>query len=138
MCKTFRILVSLLMMLWLPLNGYAAVVMPFCQHGGAGMIADGSMPSENHAGKTHQGHVGSHAEHGVGHSVPADDAGSKLACNDCGVCHLACSPLLMSEAAKFVPAGLAVFNVQKHPPLISFSPEQPLHPPKTALALSAG
>ncbi|MFN0039218.1 MAG: hypothetical protein ACKVP2_06895 [Burkholderiales bacterium] len=138
MRNTFRALVSLLMMVWLPFNGYAAVVMPFCQHGGADMIADGSAPSGKHAGMTHQGHANADAAHGADHSGLADDAGSGLACNDCGVCHLACSPLLVSEFVKFEPACIEKFSVRKHLPLPSFSPEQPLHPPKTALSSSAG
>lgn len=138
MCKTLRALVSLLMMVWLPLNGYAAVVMPFCQHGGADMIADGSTPSERHAGMTHQGHLDADAAHGADPTILTDDAGSSLACNDCGVCHLACAPLLMSEFIKFQPSCIQEFSVRKHPPLPSFSPEQPLHPPKTALSSSAG
>jgi hypothetical protein len=133
MRKNLRTFVCLLMALWLPMNGYGAVVMPFCEHGGADMSTHAAMPAGDHSGMAHHGNTDSNTVLHGSQSVSTDDTASALACNDCGVCHLACSPLLMSEAAKFESADHDVFILQKQPALGSFSPEQPQRPPKTAL-----
>jgi ferredoxin len=121
------------MALWLPINGYVALAMPFCHHGGADMSAHETMSAADHSGMAHHADPDSGAEHVAGLSVSTDPTGSGLACNDCGVCHLACSPLLMSEAISFKPTGHNVFDVQVQPSPHSFSPEQPQRPPRTAL-----
>jgi hypothetical protein len=133
MRRSFKCIVSVLMALWLPINGYVALAMPFCQHGGADMSAHETMSAVDHSGMAHHADPDSGAEHDAGPSVSTDPTGSGLACNDCGVCHLACSPLLMSEAISFKPTGHNVFDVQVQPSPHSFSPEQPQRPPRTAL-----
>jgi hypothetical protein len=133
MRKHFKFIISLLMALWLPINGYGAVAMPFCQHGGADMSAHATMPAGDHSGMVHHADPDSGAEHDAGPSVSTDPTLSGLVCNDCGVCHLACSPVLMSETILFEPAGHNVFDVQVHPSPHSFSPEQPQRPPRAAL-----
>ncbi|MEQ1882849.1 MAG: hypothetical protein ABL878_17980 [Burkholderiales bacterium] len=133
MCKSCKYIISLMMALWLPINGYVALAMPFCQHGGADMPVPATMSAGDHSGMAHHADPASGSTHGADPCASTDPTGSGLACNDCGVCHLACSPLLMSETILFKPAGHNVFDVQVQPSLHSFSPEQPQRPPRAAL-----
>jgi hypothetical protein len=104
-----RRLVLILVVLWLPLQGMAAVVMPFCKQ--AQPAAAGHAPPHEHqAGKQHQPPV----LHG---------------CDDCGVCHLACAPGVPSEVAltlELTATGPARFKAQAPP---RFVPDQPRRPP---------
>lgn len=92
----WKTLVVLLMSLWLPLQGMAAVTMPFCKHSmtvaGAGAhaveqpFAHGGQTAHDHdahhAQMTHGDHA--HMTHGAGH----DATQSLAACDDCGQCAL--------------------------------------------------
>jgi hypothetical protein len=133
MRKSSKYIVSLLMALWLPINGYGALNMPYCQHGSAGMSVGAAMPGGDHSGMPHHADADSRAAHHGESAGATCEAESALECNNCGVCHLACSPLLMSESIMFKPIGQNVFDVQVQPSLLSFSPEQPQRPPKAAL-----
>ena len=90
-----------IVMLWLPLQGYAAVIMPFCQHalgdaGGAPMSGD--QEHQHHDGKAANG------EHHHGHDTKG------FACNDCGACHLACcSSILPSPVSLGLPLSDSAF-----------------------------
>jgi hypothetical protein len=127
------------MILWLPLQGYAALAMPFCKHGFR-LSAPAHLPAQAqvHAGPQHAHHgeqVGSdshqhHAAHPGTHRH--DGSPSGLACNDCGVCHLACSPAAptSTSAAERVGAQSFVRFSPTLPPL--FVPEQRTRPPLAA------
>lgn len=89
----------LLMSLWLPLQGVAAVIMPFCKHS---LGNSGQSSAVHHAAlDDHSGH--SDHEQGGHHGHDAQqahgDSGSMLtACDDCGHCHLSCAFTLPSPA----------------------------------------
>ena len=104
-----RRLVLILVMLWLPLQGMAAVVMPFCKQ----------------AHPAAAGHADHHAHQAQDqHRLPASHA-----CDDCGVCHLACAPAVPSEAAlSLAPPATehATFEPRGQP---RFIPDQPQRPP---------
>jgi hypothetical protein len=118
-----RRLVVLLLLLWLPLQGLAALTMPFCRHA----LDSDLLHSVQEAAPA--GH--SHHEHGapapVSHGV--DHAGS-LACNDCGACHLACAAVLLPKVGGSVVI-LASGKVSLPPPLAppALVLEQPNPPP---------
>ena len=134
----WRSILSVLIALWLPVQGYGAITMPFCEHGlGVAANATKSGHSWDHS-VAHPGHgaaVQDHhtADHSV-HSNTATDKGSTLACNNCGACHLACSPLLLSGPAVFALAEAAVFETKPAQSFRSFSPEQLQRPPLPAFA----
>lgn len=90
-----KLVLVLLMSLWLPLQGVAAVIMPFCKHS----LANPDQPSAAHhaAPEDHAGHSGHHLGHD---GQEADDSsGSMLtACDDCGHCHLSCAVSLPSPS----------------------------------------
>lgn len=138
----WKSIVVLLISLWLPVQGYGAVAMPFCAHGGTGSANAATDTGGEHDG--HGGH-GSHAghemasgdPHAAGHhddAAATADQGSNLACNDCGACHLACSPALLSPAPGLPPLTATVFVLQPVAPLLSFTPERLQRPPLSALA----
>jgi hypothetical protein len=76
-----RSLALLLLLIWLPLQGVAAIAMPFCGHQQVPAGAAG-------------GHDGDHHEHAsADHAVPPGN------CDDCGVCQLACAPAMPSQSS---------------------------------------
>jgi hypothetical protein len=95
-----RRLVVCLLLLWLPLQGMAALTMPFCRHG----QEPGAAAATEHAAQLHTAHV--HAGHRHDPGPPAQPgaeqppAADHLACNECGACHLACAPAVPSHAAE--------------------------------------
>jgi ferredoxin len=135
-----RSILTALMILWLPLQGYAAVAMPFCKHGF--QVAHEDMTSRPllHSGAPHILHdihstSGSHQQHGA-HAGLQHHGGSpgSLACNDCGACHLACSPAAPTQSSAAEPLGMQSFTQFSPtlPPL--FVPEQRTPPPLGAVA----
>lgn len=127
----------MLIALWLPLQGYGAVAMPFCEHGPA--MPDSSVAVSAHAG-TQDGH---HGHHGVPHrdhegdpqSASSDNSTDKhadLGCNDCGACQLACAPLIVSTVTHFASTGSPVYVPLPIASLTSISPEQLQRPPLPA------
>jgi hypothetical protein len=135
-----RSILSVLIALWLPLQGYGAVAMPFCQHSMAA--------APTHAGKAD---YSQHHHDGHSHKTLGDDRGSialpaaadspqthvvgeasRLACNDCGVCHLACAPAIVAVASvPLLIAGSVLESALADSPKF-FYPEQPQHPPLPA------
>jgi len=123
--------------LWLPVQGYDAVAMPFCQQDG--MAADGTGLADSS-----QAHHDAHAGHMAQNDSSADAAGnshnehddsgttSGLACNNCGACHLACSPSLTALSPAITTTGSSVFSPTATDSPHSFFPEQLLRPPLPA------
>jgi hypothetical protein len=110
--RRLRSLLAALMILWLPLQGIAAVTMPFCVHG-LGAPAVHSMPIEALAEAGLQdsqpaAHDATDAHHHrnehTGTQHGSDPTGT-LACNDCSMCHLACSPAVSTSAPTVERAG---------------------------------
>ncbi|MGQ0579548.1 MAG: hypothetical protein ACT4PQ_11665 [Betaproteobacteria bacterium] len=134
--KRWKTALVALISLWLPLQGYGAVAMPFCQqHGMAGTgLADTSQ--KHHAG--HSGHTVhddspsdaaavSHAEQG------SSDVTSGLACNNCGACHLACAPAIAAIATVPLLIGDSVLESLPGDSPHTFYPERLQRPPLSAL-----
>ena len=126
--RLFRRLVLCLMIVWLPVQGFAAVAMPFCKH------ALGHSAAAQTAGDKHD-----HQKHHLHHGAPgenAHDAGSSgLLCDDCGACHLACSSSIVPATVVIVlPAAQYTYYLSPPTSLYLFYPEQPSRPPLTAIA----
>jgi ferredoxin len=137
----WRSILSVLIALWLPLQGYTAVTMPFCQHSMA--MASAHFGNAGHSRHHHDGHsdmTHSHAQGSASQSADADSSqtavmgeASGLACNNCGACHLACAPAIV--AVVFFPlliAGSVLESARADSPQF-FYPEQPQRPPLPAL-----
>ncbi|MCC7547388.1 MAG: hypothetical protein IT532_06460 [Burkholderiales bacterium] len=101
-----RRLILCLLMLWLPLQGFAAQTMTFCRHDLArlGGMADAS-------GTALVGVLASGHQDALEHGVPPHQAGTHakgLQCKNCGSCRLACAAVLPTAAAGFVIQAVAV------------------------------
>lgn len=136
---------AVLLVLWLPFQGYGAVAMPFCQNKASGASSVGRQgeiralhqhhehatpANHSHASGATAGH--SHADGlKTGHS-PAGKSGG-LACNNCATCLLACSPVISAVAASVVATGIFFYTPVHISALQSFFPEQPQRPPLSAL-----
>jgi ferredoxin len=129
----WKSLLSVLIALWLPLQGYAAVAMPFCQHN---MAATSSHPGRADQSHHHDGHAQgstSHSADADGLHIPKMGKASGLACNDCGECHLACAPAIVAiMSVPLLIAGSVLESAVADSPH-SFYPEQPRRPPLSAL-----
>src|SRR4051794_41284495 len=128
-----RRLILVFLIAWLPVQGWAAVAMPFCKH------ALGNSSAAQTAGDQHEHHLQTTDAHHQHHQHPDNDtpanAGHGLMCNDCGACHLACSSSLIPTAiVMLVPAELREYRLSPPALLYLFYPEQPSRPPLTAIA----
>lgn len=105
---------ALVLLLSLPLQGVAAVAMPFCQH----------KPAAHLAAMTDQGHA------------PHQHAQQKntLACDDCAFCQLCAAPALPTIAAVTLTHTTTTLNPEPPVHFFLFIPEQPKHPPLPVLA----
>lgn len=103
-----------IMLLWLPLQGYAALSMPFCQDTHHHHAMSGTQDSDGDCcpGEEHDGH---HTK--------------ALTCDDCSFCHLC------TQGALFFNLPPVADNVTKVEPSHSttafklYFPEQPQRPP---------
>jgi len=105
------------LLLWLPLQGFAAVGMSFCRH-------DHTPPPAMQAGM--QDH---HVGHDCGQYQDTSSATPQTQCDDCGYCHLGGAPALLFTPTRFSDnASFSFkFTFETHYPL--FFPEQPQRPP---------
>jgi hypothetical protein len=105
------------LLLWLPLQGFAAVEMSFCRH-------DHTPPPAMQAGM--QDHQDSHD---CGHDQNTPSATAQTQCDNCGYCHLGGAPALLPELAGLSDNASFSFKFvfdTHFPPLF---PEQPQRPP---------
>jgi hypothetical protein len=105
------------LLLWLPLQGFAAAGMSFCQH-------DHTPPPAAQAGMQDQ-----HAGHDCGHDQDSPSATTQTQCDDCGYCHLGGAPALLPKPADLsdIASFSFKFAFDTHFPL--FFPQQPQRPP---------
>jgi len=111
-----RKLVALLFAVLLPLQTLASMAMPLQAAGQAA-----AMQAEHCPG---HGDAAGHDEH---------DASGGLACDQCGICHLACAGMMPSAEA--TPAGIAIrhaFLAGTELQPASHTPEAPNPPPVSA------
>lgn len=122
MSKLTRKLVAVLMLLWLPLSGgsaLAASISMQLQHGGCAETV--AMQS-----KAHEDMAAHHQHH---EQAPATTDTQDSACNDCGVCHLACTGYLAVPGVEMVAELTPV--LESTPYLVDFHSHTsaPLVPP---------
>lgn len=100
MSKTLRQSLAIFLMLWLPIFSGSALAMVSCPQ----MLSqDMAMPAAEHA------------DHGNAHSPHQPK--NTLGCDQCGLCHVACSPGL---TASLNPSITAASSVENAPPLSLF------------------
>jgi len=121
--------------LWLPMQGYGAVAMPFCEHGPAMADSSAAVPFHTHALDGDEGHANmpSH-DHEADHLLASSSDGYVgLGCNDCGACQLACAPLIVSSVPNVAASGSPVYDPLPVEFPTSVSPKQLQRPPVAAL-----
>jgi hypothetical protein len=125
-----RTLIVLLMSLWLPLQGVAAIVMPFCKHSldaGAQTLHAGHTVShtvaDDHAGSDHT----QHAAH-----APDPATASLQPCDDCGHCQLSAASTLPAAELPASPPNVAILPASLEPVIAGVVPALLNRPPLLA------
>lgn len=123
-----RRLIAMLLMLWFPVQGWAALAMPFCQH-----AANAAMTAETLAQP-----VADVAEHCQQHNNKTSPAGAQpvadsAQCDHCAACHLAHTPMLMPLPLNL--SGSVPTQRVESPAVFYYQifPEQPQRPPLARL-----
>ena len=130
-------LVTVFIALWLPLQGYGAVAMPFCDHGPSMPDPSAAVSVHPDAHEVDRAHVANPThDHAANHDSSSSDKSSHkqagLGCSDCGPCQLACAPLIFSAVPHFASSGSPVYDPTPIASLTSISPEQIQRPPLPA------
>ena len=137
--KVWKSILSALIALWLPLHGYVAIAMPFCEHNMA--AASTLRGAADHSRHHHGGHSDFETQTDVsidaadiahGSHIGSNDA-SGLGCNNCGTCHLACSPVISAITPAYLPIGGSVLEPTPTDAPHFYYPEQLQRPPLSAL-----
>lgn len=136
-----RRLIVFIAVLWLPLQSWAVVAMPFCAHGSHGPVAGRAVDCHaaqtpgDHGAAAHDQHGGhaQHDRHAPAPDQPGDAPQVSQGCDDCGFCHLACAGMMpLADARHAVPDLSAVRN----PPALAAAPavflQHPYRPPLSA------
>lgn len=136
MPDTWKKLIIVFMATWLPLQGYGAVAMPFCER--AAGTENPMEANEVHAGHGASLQDGSSHDHGAGHadshaSGSADQPNS-LDCSNCSPCHLACAPAIVVAPPLVLEMGRSRFAPPLEASMTSVSAERLKRPPRPALS----
>jgi len=128
----WRSLLVLLMSLWLPLQGVAAVVMPFCKHSLIAGTADLHQIHKATANSDHSAHHGQ--QH---HGQPSDhnqDLSKNVvsACDDCGHCQLVGACMLPAAELQTSFTAVAAEPYSLLPALAGVTPHHLKRPPLLA------
>ncbi len=115
-----RRLIAILLMLWFPVQGWAALAMPFCQHSANAAVAVELAAPMN----------ADHCQHHVEQNDAADaKATSSLQCDQCTTCHLAHAPILLHPPVSLPAPVLAQRAESETAYYYQIFPEQPQRPP---------
>ena len=136
MHRPWKTFVIVFMAFWLPLQGYAAVAMPFCER---------NPVTRNSTGATdaHVGHVptsqkvgaaGAHANHAGIHADEPKGKHKTLGCNGCSPCHLACAPTIAVAPLPMIVVGTPTYDPPFDVAMTSVSPKRLQRPPRPALS----
>ncbi|MBU0622360.1 MAG: DUF2946 domain-containing protein [Gammaproteobacteria bacterium] len=126
MSRQIRKFVAVLMLLWLPLftgNALASSIAMQMQQGGCDEAAAMQAMSHQDMG-----------EHHMHHEMPAAADESGTACNDCSLCHLACTGYLAVPEAELVAALAPALETTPYLVVLNSHTSAPLVPPPLARA----
>lgn len=125
MMQGWRKAIIWLVLLWLPVQGFAAGFMPFACH----KHDTASSALSQHDGHHHE----SHAHHSHDQAESDDGLSHALACDNCNLCQL-CGALALPAAALKDHAPLSSgVDATMTPRLQSFIPALPHRPPRALL-----
>lgn len=130
----FRRLIVLLLVLWLPYQAVAAVIMPICN---AEELSEAAHPLYTQDTDSVVDSLAGHDNHGwMNHSEHTHEDAAVLGdCEACSLCHLACAGAVPAAEAKahHGPEGNGRL-AHVHESFASHSPEQLKRPPLAFLA----
>ncbi|MFN0318501.1 MAG: hypothetical protein ACKVQA_26040 [Burkholderiales bacterium] len=135
----FRRLLMVFVVLWLPLQGVVAAVMPFCKHA----MTEGKLPGTPRTQESDAVEQSRHTHHAPGNSMTHSahtehpSEGSllvMLACDNCDACHLACATFVPAQHNTVSYALAHVYRPYFSSYYSLLAPEQLLHPPKQSFA----
>jgi hypothetical protein len=118
MKHALRKLILGFLLLWLPLQGFAAAGMSFCRHDHTPPAAMQSADHQNH-----------HQDHDCCPQSDTDTGSSQNLCDDCGYCHLGAAPALLPAAVALHDEARFSFKFSFDTTFPLFYPEQPQRPP---------
>lgn len=122
--RSWRKAIVWLVLLWLPVQGFAAGFMPFACH-----KHDTGAAVSQHDGHHHE----SHAHHGHDQAESDDGLSHALACDNCTLCQLCGALALPATPLKgHTPLAAGVADTMT-PRLQSFIPALPHRPPRSLL-----
>lgn len=130
MLSVVRSLVVLVICVLLPLQAVAGLVMPFCSSGAATAQATHC----DSGGPAHDAHLqGSDAS--SHHASGAEDPGSvPSSCDQCSLCHLACTGALPVSVPEVTAILRSVLRAAPQVNVSQFLPDPFLRPPRSGLA----
>lgn len=126
--RTLRLLVAWLMLLALPLQGWAAATMLGCGQQHAHAAAAAAQHADHHADHAHPAHAAAHGHADEG--AHADGAGS---CASCAACMVGLA-LPAASLALADPPVAGEPRLRAPPAPVSFVTGGPDRPPRTVLA----
>lgn len=119
----------LFLILWLPLQGFAVPLMPYCQHGHRQETAQ-PVWVDSHC----QQPVEACCPHGTTQSVaPAQGATHGQDCDGCSLCHLATGSALLTAYLPLAGVTSSVDLPRYARFYRSYIPQQPQRPPRDAI-----
>jgi len=108
-----RKLLLFLIVLWLPLQGVLAAVVPLCMHeNNASTLTDA--PALSPQAACHE---------------MDQTAASNLPCDNCAPCHAGCNAPIPSVASTIIPDSSSSYAVSHNSRIALFVPAQPQRPP---------
>ena len=108
----WRNAILILLMLWLPLQGVAASLVPLCENAGKASLQH-----------DHQAHHHDHDHNG-------HPAKNPLPCGQCDPCHMCCAMAIPATSIQFSQNTDSEFVAATPTLLTLFIPEQPQRPPQ--------
>ncbi|WP_131110441.1 hypothetical protein [Sulfuricystis thermophila] len=111
--RRIQSLLMILISLWLPIQAAAAVTMPFCRHAPEQAVTAAAHCHEQAAEQVAPAKVGD------------------LDCDNCTLCHLACTGFLLAAvSATPSPLTASILVPKLQPAMSSHIPEPPQQPPR--------
>lgn len=123
---SFRRLLAVLLMLWLPIQTASAVIMPFCKHAlrshGGLLVQQVDAHAPTVDAERCAAHAGDQQSSTAAH-------GNLASCDQCELCHLACAGFLASSVAPLAAPAMSAAVASEPAPFHSVTPSLQQRPP---------
>jgi hypothetical protein len=120
--RATRKLILCVVLLWLPLQGFTAVAMPFCRS----TTGHWSQPTEREHEEQCPHQHGAQGRDGTDRHAHAP---MDVQCNDCGSCQLACAPAVPCKTVEIPTMSIRTLRFGESNLNVRFIPDPPNPPP---------